>query len=320
MLIKTFIEKMIYSIKKLKTLFIIIFLLTLSFAAKTVENRIIFKVNNQIITSYDLKKEFRYLTLINPRINNLTKDQIFEISKNSIIREKIKKIEILNHLEKINIDENYSNKMVKETYSKIGLNNIEEFIELLNDMSISLNEFKEKLAIEALWNQLIYEKYKSKVKIDLIKLKEEISSNKIQKIFNLSEIVFNIEQSKNLSNKLNLIIDDINKEGFENAAVIHSISDTRSLGGELGWVNENSISDKLKTKINILKIGTYTDPITIPGGFLILKLNDVKRETISLNTDDELNKLIKIKTNQQLNRFSNIYFKKIEKNIKIEKI
>tara|TARA_B100000575_G_C23058676_1_gene609508 strand:- start:116 stop:1051 length:936 start_codon:yes stop_codon:yes gene_type:complete len=311
---------MIYLTKKLKTLIIVIILLSISFATNAVENRIIYKVNNQIITSYDLKKEFRYLALINPRINNLTKDQIFEISKNSIIREKIKKIEILNHLEKIIIDENYSNKMIKETYSKVGLKNIDEFSELLNDMSISLDEFKEKLAIEALWNQLVYEKYKSKVKIDLIKLKEEVSSKKIQKIYNLSEIVFNIEQSKDLSNKLNLIFNDISEEGFENAAVIHSISDTRSLGGELGWVNENSISEKLKTKINTLEIGKYTEAITIPGGFLILKLNDIKEETISLNKDDEINKLIKIKTNQQLNRFSNIYFKKIEKNIKIEKI
>ena len=311
---------MIYLIKKLKNLLIVIFLLSIPFSAKTLENKIVYKVNNQIITSYDLKKEFRYLSLINPRINNLTKDQIFEISKNSIIREKIKKIEILNHIEKIIIDENYSDMMIKETYSKIGLNNIKEFNELLKDRDISLREFKEKMAIEALWNQLVYEKYKSKVKIDLIKLREEISSNKIQKIFNLSEIVFNVEQSKDLSEKLNLIINDINEEGFENAAVIHSISDTKSLGGELGWVNESSISNKLKAKINILKIGMYTKPITIPGGFLILKLNDIKKETISLNTEDELNKLIKIKTNQQLNRFSNIYFKKIEKNIKIEKI
>ena len=311
---------MIYLIKKLKTLFIIIFLLSISFTAKAIENKIIYKVNNQIITSYDLKKEFRYLTIINPKIKNLTKDQIFEISKNSIIREKIKKIEILSHTEKIIIDENYSDIMIKETYSKIGLNNIEEFKELLNDMSIDLNEFREKIAIEALWNQLIYEKYKSKIKIDLIKLREEISTKEIQKIFNLSEIVFNVDKSKDLSKKLNIIINDIKEEGFENAAVIHSISDTRSFGGELGWVNENSISDKLKTEINNLKIGKYTEPITIPGGILILKLNDIKKEKVSLNTDDELNKLIKIKTNQQLNRFSNIYLKKIEKNIKIEKI
>ena len=69
-----------------------------------------------------------------------------------------------------------------------------------------------------------------------------------------------------------------------------------------------------------LNIGEYTKPQLIPGGFLILKLNDVKKNEVSVNIEDEIKKLIKIKTNQQLNQYSNIYFNKIKKNIKIEKI
>jgi len=291
-----------------------------SFSSNSTENKIIYKINNEIITSFDIKKEFRYLNLINPKINNLEKNEIFEISKSSIIREKIKKIEILKHMEKIMIDNNYTDKIIKDTYSKIGLNNIKEFENTLFSIDMSLDEFKEKLAIEALWNQLVYEKYKSKVKIDVNQLKQEISSKKIQKVFNLSEIVFSVEKSQDFSSKLDLIKNDIQNKGFENAALIHSVSETKTMGGELGWVNENSISEDLKNKIKNLQVGFYSEPIIIHGGFLIIKLNEIKKETVPLNTEEELEKLIQVKTNQQLNRFSSIYFKKIEKDLKIEKI
>jgi len=311
---------MIYLIKKINIFFIIVILWLIPISSNSVENKILYKVNNEIITTYDLKKEFKYLSLINPTISDLEKDEIFEISKNSIIREKIKKIEILKHVENIIIDDDYTNKMITETYSKIGLNNKAEFEKKLNNLGISLNEFKEKLSIEALWNQLIYEKYKSKVQVDVSKLKKEISLKENQNIFNLSEIVFNVEKAENFSDKLNQIIDDIENKGFENAALIHSVSETKSFGGNLGWINENSISKNLREKIINMQIGKYSNPITIQGGFLIIKINEIKKEKISLDIDKELNKLIRLKTNQQLNRFSNIYFKKIKKNLKIEKI
>ena len=311
---------MIYLTKKINIFFIIVILWLIPISSNSVENKILYKVNNEIITTYDLKKEFKYLSLINPTISDLKKDEIFEISKNSIIREKIKKIEILKHVENIIINDDYTNQMIIETYSKIGLNSDKDFEKKLNNIGMSLNEFKEKLSIEALWNQLIYEKYKSKVRIDVSKLKKEISLKETQNILNLSEIVFNVEKAENYSNKLSKIIDDINNKGFENAALIHSVSETKSFGGNLGWINENSISKNLREKISNLQIGKYSDPIIIQGGFLIIKINEIKKEKISLDIDKELNKLIKLKTNQQLNRFSNIYFKKIKKNLKIEKI
>ena len=320
MLNKISIETMIYLIKQLNILIIILIILITPTSSNSIENRILYKVNNEIITKYDLKKEFKYLSLINPKITNLDKEEILEISKNSVIREKIKKIEILKHVENIIIDNNFINQMIIETYSKIGLNSNAEFEKKLNNIDMSFNEFKEKLSIEALWNQLIYEKYKSKVQIDVSKLKKEISLKETQNILNLSEIVFEVEKVENYSGKLNKIIEDIENKGFENAALIHSVSETRNFGGNLGWINENSISKNLKEKINNMQIGKYSDPITIQGGFLIIKINEIKKEYISLNIDEELNKLIKLKTNQQLNRFSNIYFNKVKKNLKIEKI
>ena len=196
MLSKISIETMIYLIKQLNILIIILIILIAPTSSNSIENRILYKVNNEIITTYDLKKEFKYLSLINPKITNLDKEEILEISKNSVIREKIKKIEILKHVENIIIDNDFINQMIIETYSKIGLNSNAEFEKKLDNIDMSFNEFKKKLSIEALWNQLIYEKYKSKVQIDVSKLKKEISLKETQNIYNLSEIVLRLKKLK----------------------------------------------------------------------------------------------------------------------------
>ena len=120
--------------------------------------------------------------------------------------------------------------------------------------------------------------------------------------------------------KISNVKNKIKNQSFESTAKELSISSTAVSGGDLGWINENSLNIKLKDVIKNLKIGRYSDPQTIPGGFLIIKLNDINNKKISLNMKKELNNLIKLKTNQQLNQFSNIYFNKIKKNIKIEKI
>ena len=319
MLSKNSIEKMIYLIKK-SYILITAFVFLIFTNTNSIENKIIYKINNEIITSFDLSKEFRYLNLINPQITNLEKNEIFEISKNSIIKEKIKKIEILKHIKKIEIDEEFSNKLVENTYVKIGVKNKNQLKKKLKENLIDYKEFEEKLAIEALWNQLIYEKYYSKVKIDKVDIEKQIRLKKKQNLFNLSEIVFDVEEKNLINDKLTMIKEDIKNKGFENSALKHSISESKNLGGNIGWINENSISKNLKEKINELSVGEYTEPQVIPGGFIILKLNDKKVTTISLDIEKEMNKLIRLKTNQQLNQFSNIYFNKVKKNVKIEKI
>ena len=312
---------MIFLTKNLKNLIIVSFcVFFLTQKVSSLENRILYKINNEIITSFDLKKELRYLSLINSQILNLEKKDIFEISKKSIIREKVKKIEILNHVEEIKLDKNYIDILIKNTYSKIGFKNLDDFKIKLDSMNISLEEFIEKISIEAMWNQIIYEKFRLKIKIDKARLENEISSKKVNTLFQLSEIVFVVDKKENLQKKINLIKSDIENKGFNGAALIHSISESRNQSGKLGWINESSINEKLSDVIKTLKIGEYTEPQNIPGGFLIIKLNDIKNETVSINMKKELDKLIKLKTNQQLNQFSNIYFNKIKKNIKIEKI
>ena len=123
-----------------------------------------------------------------------------------------------------------------------------------------------------------------------------------------------------IEDKFNLIKEDIEDKGFNNAALLYSISSTSSLGGKLGWIEETSLNKNLRLEISRLKIGEFTKPKVIPGGFLIIKLNDSKKVEKKINLDDELKKLIRIKSNEQLNQFSIMYFNKIRKDIKVEKI
>jgi len=308
----------------MKKFLFLIYILSIfnSSISNSIENKIEFKVNNEIITSIDIIKELGFLTALNTKILELTKDQIFEISKNSIIKEKIKIIEILKFKKKIEIEKNYLSQLVRESYLKINLNSESEFLEYLSNYNLEFKDFKKKITVEAMWNQLIYSKFKSKIDIDTNKIKNNIINGKNNKVslFNLSEIIFNIEQNQVMEKKFNKIKDDIGLNGFENAALIHSISATSNNGGELGWVNQNSINQKLKEKIEKLNIGEFTKPIVVPGGFLIIMLNDIKEVDKEINFEEEIKKQISIKTNQQLNQFSNLYYNKIKKDIKIEKL
>ena len=287
-----------------------------------IENKIEFKIDNEIITTIDIIKELNFLAALNPGILKLNKDKIFEVSKNSIIKEKIKMIEILKFTQKIELEDKYLKKLIKNSYMKINLGSEDEFLKHLAKYNLELNDFKKKITVEALWNQIIFSKFNSKINIDIKKIKNEIINDKNNKItkFNLSEIIFDIEENQNLNVKFDQIKNDISVNGFENAAMIHSISETANIGGKLGWINKNSINQKLNKKIADLNVGDFTKPMVIPGGFLIVKLNELKEVDRDMNIDKEIKKQITIKTDQQLNQFSNIYYNKIKKDIKIEKL
>ena len=315
---------MIYNFSFNKIIFFYIFIQIIIFNQNlnAVENKIEYKIDNEIITSLDLKNEINYLTALNPRILELNKKQIFEISKNSIIKEKIKKIEIEKYVKNLEINEKYLSNLIQKNYKKINLNSENEFIKYLSRYDINYEEFKKKIIIEALWNQLIVNKFQSKIKIDSEKLRREILESDISKAisYNLSEIVFDINNKENLNQKYQLIISEINRSGFENASSIYSIATSSNFGGELGWIESTAINSKLKNIIKKLKINEYSKPYRIPGGFLIVRLNDVKEEEKKIDINNELKKLIISKTNEQLKQYSTIYFNKIKKDKKIEKI
>ena len=308
-------------IKNIKIIIVTtICLLLITICANTAENKILLKINNQIITSLDILTELDYLGTINKEIKKIEKEKAFEISKNSIIREKIKEIEIKRVIKEIKIEDKILNNLIISYFKEFEINTISEFENFFLSKDIDPNVIKKKISIEALWNQLIYSKYNQNVIIDKQLIKSNLSNNKKQTEFLISEILFNIDENEDLNKKFLLIDNSIKEINFAQTALAYSISDTANKGGNLGWISESILSEQIYKKIKKLKVGEHTKPILVPGGFLILKLLDFKEVNKEFNIENEVKKIVKEKTNQQLNRFSNIYFNKVKKDIVIDEL
>ena len=302
---------------KVKFILFLFLLLIISFKSSTAENfYIVYKVNNEIITNSDIEKEYRYLVSLNNQLKNLEKQKIIELSKESALREKIKKIELIKYfdLKTINIDiDNY----LENFYRNLNIKNKKEFEEYLQSNNISLNYVRKKIEIEILWNQLIYDRYIGQINIDTNQLKEKVKkliSTKKQKKYSLSEILFNIENNSNFEKKLENINQSISEIGFKNTANIYSISDSSKFGGKIGWIEEQKLSTKILEQLKALEVGQYTSPIQVGSSFLILKIEEIKYENAIINEDEELNKMIQFETSKQLDQFSKIFYEKIKIN------
>ena len=306
--------------KNFKVFFIIIFFIFIT-NSNSFENKILFKIENKIITSLDVMKEYKYLIALNPNLKKYSKKNNIKLAKKSIVQEKIKNIEIERNFENPKVPEEFIEQIMRNIYTKIGLSNLNDFKKYLISSEIDFENVKKKLEIEALWNELIIFKFSSKVKIDEKKLKDEITkNNSFLKSYLMSEISFEVSNIKDLENKFLEISNVINNKGFDFAALQHSSSPTSNLGGKLDWINENSLNDNIKKAIINLEINDFTKPIAVPGGFLILQINDIKNTKISIDIDAELKKLINFKKNNQLSQYSKIYFNKVKKDMEINEL
>ena len=282
--------------KKFKTTTVGVFISIIFFSfSLAIENKILFKVNNEIITSIDIFTELKYLGIINKDLKKTTNNQAFEIAKRSLIREKIKEIELKKLLKEIEVEEKFLNNLLINYFKSINIKTISEFEKFFISQDIDPNLIKKKISIEILWNQFIYSKFKQNVKIDRKSIQNELSNNVKKKEFLLSEILFNINENEKLNDKIVLLKKEINEKGFSQTALSYSISDTSSKGGKLGWVSETIMSQKIKNEVKKIKVGDHTDPIVIPGGFLIIKIEDIREKDNSSDLNNEIEKIIKIK-------------------------
>ena len=298
---------------------IIIFLSIIFFTNKAyaLENKILFKINNEIITSLDILNEIKYLKIINKELQNIESDKLYEISKNSLIREKIKKIELLKNFKKLEVNEKLVNNVLIGGFKKFNISSINELFEFLKKQKIDPETIKNKIEIEILWNQLIFYKYSNSLKIDREMIKNDLSDIKKQKEFLLSEIIFNLQIDEKLDKKFDIIKKTISDKSFSQAAIIHSISDTAKAGGELGWIRLSSMNPRIKDQITKISVGNFTDPIVIPGGFLILRVNQIRDTNKEIDLEKEIEQIVNEMKNNQLNQYSNIYYNKIKKDILI---
>ena len=302
-----------------KAIILVIFFLFINKNAFS-ENKfyIVAKVNNEIITNYDVEIESNYLKLLNPNLNQLDKNRVIGIAKNSLINEIIKQ----KQLEKIfEFDQSQKiiDKIFEDFHTNLGFSKEKEFDQVLkNKKTYSILEVKEKIKIDFLWNKLIYNLHNKQIKVDKNKLLNKIkNSDQYKNQYLLSEIFFNKEKNESLENKVNKIKKSIDDVGFNNTASLYSISDTSSVGGKIGWINEENLSPKILEELYKIKSGEITEMIKIGNNFLILKIEEIKKNKIKIDNEMKLKEMIDFERNRQLNQFSNIYFNKIKINYSI---
>ena len=295
--------------------YIIIFIFFFN-STYSIESKIIYNIQNEIITNIDLKNEFKYLLVLNNRLKDIDKDTAFLISKESLVRDKIKKIEIMKNFKNLKIDQKYEDILIKDIYLKLGLDNKDQFIEYLKEYDLKLKNIIEKITISALWNDLIIRKYSAKIEINEKKIKNKIDliNQQTTRDFLLSEIVYEVENKEEINKKFIEIKKSIKDIGFENTVSLFSISDSAKTGGNIGWVNEKSLSQDIIKNIEKME-GNLTQPIILPNSILMLKINEIKKSTLKIDYDIELKKATDYERNKQLNQYSIIYFNRIKKNL-----
>ena len=280
---------------------------------------VVAKINEEIITNVDLDFEKKYLVSLNPNLKKLDKSRITEYAKNSIINERVKRIEIEKRF-KIIPNEQLLSKVIGDIYSSIGISNLKEFEIYLLQNDVDINRVKEKISIEIAWNDLIIKTFSSEIEIDkdfIMKELEKLDEKEVENLL-LSEIIFTINDKDELELKYQKIKESINQIGFEETARIYSLSDSKKSGGNLGWIYKNQLSNEIKEGLNEINIGDFTKPIITSGGFLILKLNNIKIENMKVDRETQLKKMVEFERERQFTRFSTLYYKRIYNSAEIE--
>ena len=296
---------------------IILLSLLLLLPVKANETNIVIKVNNEIITNIDIENEIRYLVALNNELKETSEEILKNLAKQSVIKEKIKKNEVSKYF-KFNFSQEYLDTIIKDYYTKLGIDSLESFKIYLQEYDLKLDVVKNKIEIELLWNQLIGRQYQGQISINKKDLENKVEKylkeNELTKEFNLSEIVFQIKNDNEIIEKKNLIKKDIVEKGFKNVANIYSISESSKFGGELGWIKSNQLSNKILDILTNLSIDEISEPIKIPNGYMILKINDIREITIEKDKEKLLDELIKVETNNKYSQFSIIHYNKLKLN------
>ena len=176
------------------------------------ENKILVKVNNKIITSVDILNEIKFLSFVNKEFKNIEKNQQIEIAKNSLIKEKVKSIEILKFRKNFDLEDKSFEKIIKNYFRNQNIENLIQFESLLKKNDLDIEFIREKISIDSFWRGLIYEKFHKNVKIDKVEIKKNILEKEKQNEYLLSEIVFTLNAEEKLNQKFEKIGGLIKKE------------------------------------------------------------------------------------------------------------
>ena len=259
------------------------------------------KINNEIITSYDIEQEKNYLLALNPNLKQINENQLMMIAKKSLTKEIIRKNEISKYIE-LKQDDPQIDTVLNNLIKKLNFDNKIEFENYLKNFDILIDDLRKKIEIENEWKNMIYVKYNNSINIDknslMLKIDNFIKNNYVQE-YNLSEIIFTSKNDTTYKDEFEKIKNSIEDNGFENTANLYSISDSSNVGGKIGWVAEKNLSDTIIDKIKKLKKDEYSKPIKIGNDFLILRINEKRKKPFKMDKQAELEKMIMIETTKQ---------------------
>ena len=309
--------------KKLKIIFFTTLILLINIKGSATENvYIVLKIDDEIITNVDIEKEAKFLIALNETLETLNEKQLIDLSKKSIVKETIKKKEVLKYFE-LNQKDSYLDTFLENLYTRLNLTNLNQLESFFNTYNLTVEEVKKKIEIEHFWNKMIYQKYRNQLDINKEVIRDKISKRKLikdKKIYELSEIIFEKNQNTLLKDKINNIAESINEIGFENTANLYSVSDSSKYGGNIGWVEEISLSENISKILEKTDVGNYTETIKVGANFLILKINNIKFEKSEMDEEKEFSKIYNFEVDRLLEQFSKIYFNKIKINTKINEL
>ena len=299
--------------KILNYLFIIFFLFQFSNVFSKISNSIVITVGNLPITYLDLVKEMRLIAIVsNNKIENSNKEQIKNIAAKSLIKRKIKEIEIEKYSIK-NYNKNDLKKLISQTSINLGTNE-DGLKKIMNLNNLDFKYLEHKYEVDLKWNSLIFELYKNKVVLNMGEV-EEILNNTVKntvsrKDFLLSEIEINLPNNE-MQLVIKKIMGNIEMEGFENTAKKYSISQTAESGGSLGWMNEKKLSRKILENIKDLKTNEVGKPIILENSIVFLK--KMGEKVYEKDVKKLKDNIIKIEKEKKLKMFSNSHYSNLER-------
>lgn len=305
----------------MKKIFVIISSLILLFFSNinASEVKILYKLENEIITSHDIKNELNYLISLNNNLTSLGNNKLNQIAVNSAIKEKIKYLELINYFkldeDNVEVDEI----VLKELFTRLNIKDLDSLKRYFTSYNLNLDQVKFKIKVELFWNKLIFDKYQKNISINKNELKNKLindlkNKDLIEEYF-LREILFKLEENEILDEKYENIKETIENTGFENAANIFSISNTAKFGGKIGWVSKIQLSKKITNELDKIEKNNFTNYIPVGNGYLIVKVEDKRQIKSEFDLEKETKILIQKETDRQLNQYSTNYFNKLKKNI-----
>ena len=309
--------------KKYLLLILLIFFFKISYTNASIQNKIIATVNNEIVTSYELKNKIMTFLILNKvEVNQENINNYKNQSLKTLINMKIRKNELVKYnLLNSKID---TSRFIEQQSKKYNFT-IEEFKKEFLNNNLSYDLYLQEIQLELGWQQLILQLYGNKIIVDEYEIDEElkkiIDNQKEMIEYRLSEIEVQVNDNEKIADLVEEIQNQIIKDGFKNTAIKYSTSSTALEGGEIGWVNSESLSNKMLNAISNMKLKEVSKPMMHNNSILFVKLEEIKKvDALKINSIETKKKIIDQKKNELLNLFSNSHLSKIRNNASIELI